>query len=89
MRLSRLFDDPAARAAVEAAEQDAIERLSRLTPREREVLLMITDGYLNKQTAHELGVSLRTIENHRLRLMEKIDVRTFAQLVRLTIIAGQ
>ncbi len=88
MRLSLLFDDPAARATVAAAEEDATERLGRLTPREREVLLMITDGYLNKQTAHELGVSHRTIENHRLRLMEKTGVRTFAQLVRLTIIAG-
>jgi FixJ family two-component response regulator len=88
MKLSRLFDDPAAKAAIEAAEKDAIERMSRLTARERQVLLMITDGLLNKQTAHELGVSKRTIENHRLRMMEKIGVKTFAQLVRLTIIAG-
>lgn len=89
MKLSRLFDDPTVKAAVAAAEDDAIERMGRLTPRERQVLLMMTDGYLNKQTAHELGVSPRTIENHRHRLMEKIGVRTFAQLVRLTIIAGQ
>ncbi len=88
MKLSRLFDDPAARSAVSAAEDDAAERMSRLTARERQVLLMITDGLLNKQTAHELGVSQRTIENHRLRMMEKTGVRTFAQLVRLTIIAG-
>lgn len=88
MRLSRLFDDAATKAAVDAAETDAVERLSRLTPRELQVLLMMTDGLLNKQAAHELGVSPRTVENHRQRLMEKIGVRTFAQLVRLTIIAG-
>jgi FixJ family two-component response regulator len=88
MRLSLLFDDPAAKAAVTAAENDAIERMSRLTPRERQVLLMITDGLLNKQTAHELGVSARTVENHRLRLMEKTGVKTMAQLVRLSLLAG-
>jgi FixJ family two-component response regulator len=87
MKLSRLFDDPAARSAVSAAEDDAAERMSRLTARERQVLAMITDGMLNKQAAHELGVSRRTIENHRLKLMEKTGVKTFSQLIRLTMIA--
>jgi two-component system response regulator FixJ len=89
MRLDWLFvDDPIALSAVEAAIADANERLNRLTPREREVLLLVTNGHLNKQVAHELGVSPRTIENHRLRLMEKVGARTLAQLVRITILAG-
>lgn len=88
MQLSRLFDDPVAKAAVVAAETDAVSRIGRLTPREREILLLITDGLLNKQMAHELGISQRTIENHRLRVMDKVGVKTMAQLVRITIIAG-
>ena len=89
MRLDWLFvDDPIALSAVEAAIADASERLNRLTPREREVLLLVTNGHLNKQVAHELGVSPRTIENHRQRLMEKVGARTLAQLVRITILAG-
>ena len=88
MRLSTLFDDPTVKAVVESAEREAVERFNRLTPREREVLHLITNGNLNKQVAHELGVSPRTVENHRLRLMEKIGCKTVSQLVRLTIIAG-
>jgi two-component system response regulator FixJ len=89
MRLHRLIDDPLAKKIVADAESNAAERLARLTPREREVLIMITDGYLNKQTAHELGITQRTVENHRLRLIEKTGVKTFAQLVRLVILAGE
>jgi two-component system response regulator FixJ len=89
MRLSNLFDDPTAKLAVANAEDDAIERYGRLTARERQVLLLITDGRLNKETAHELGISPQTVENHRQRLIEKVGVRTMAQLVRLTILAGE
>jgi|DEB0MinimDraft_3_1074331.scaffolds.fasta_scaffold25212_1 two-component system response regulator FixJ len=88
MRVSHLFDHPGAKAIIAEAEADAAERFGRLTAREREVLALITDGRLNKETAHELGISPRTVENHRLRLMEKVGVKTFAQLVRLTILAG-
>jgi len=88
MKLSDLIDDPIAKAAIANAEADAAERCGRLTPREREVLALITDGRLNKETAHELKISPRTVENHRLRLMEKVGVKTMAQLVRLTILAS-
>jgi FixJ family two-component response regulator len=89
MKLAILFDDPAAKLAVANAEADAAERYGRLTVREREVLALITDGRLNKETAHELGISPRTVENHRQRLMEKVGVKTMAQLVRLAILAGE
>jgi FixJ family two-component response regulator len=59
------------------------ERLSTLTPREREVLGLVVAGRLNKQIAAELGTVEKTIKVHRSRVMEKMCVRSVADLVRL------
>jgi two-component system, LuxR family, response regulator FixJ len=59
------------------------ERLDSLTPREREVLTLMTQGKPNKVMAHELGVSQRTVEIHRARVMEKSGASSLAQLVRM------
>ena len=59
------------------------ERLSSLTPREREVLSRVVAGRLNKQIAAELGIAEKTIMVHRGRVMGKMGVRTLADLVRL------
>lgn len=87
MRLSSLFDDPIVKKTVAAAEVDAIERYNQLTQRQKQILAMITDGLLNKQTASELGISQRTVEVHRLELMRRVGVKTMSQLVRLRILA--
>jgi FixJ family two-component response regulator len=63
-------------------------RLDRLTPRERQVLKLVTDGKPNKVMAAELGVSQRTVEIHRAHVMRKMGASSLAQLVRMTIIAG-
>ena len=55
-------------------------RLSRLTPREREVLAMLVRGRLHKQIAHELGTAERTVKLHRHNLMQKFEVRSLAEL---------
>jgi FixJ family two-component response regulator len=59
------------------------QRLSSLTPREREVLTGVVAGRLNKQIAAELGIVEKTIKVHRGRMMAKMGVRTVADLVRL------
>ncbi|MCE9604910.1 MAG: response regulator [Planctomycetia bacterium] len=66
----------------EVAEID--RRLATLTPREREVLEHVISGQLNKQTAAELGTAEKTIKVHRARVMEKLNVQSVAELVRLT-----
>ena len=58
-------------------------RIAKLTPRERQVFDLIVRGTINKQAARELGTSERTIKAHRLRVMEKMQVRSLAELVSL------
>jgi RNA polymerase sigma factor (sigma-70 family) len=61
------------------------ERLSNLTPREREVMAMVTEGKSNKEIANALGVSAKTIEAHRARVMEKMQAGSLAELVRMVL----
>jgi RNA polymerase sigma factor (sigma-70 family) len=57
--------------------------LGSLTPRERQVFDLIVRGKINKQIAHELGTTERTIKAHRHQVMEKMRVRSFAELVSI------
>ncbi len=63
------------------AARDA--RLDGLTPRETEIAQRIVNGQANKVIAMELGISLRTVELHRARIMEKMQVRSVAELVQV------
>ncbi len=59
------------------------ERFALLSPRERQVMLLVTAGKLNKQVAGELGISEVTVKIHRSAAMRKMDARTLADLVRM------
>lgn len=63
-------------------EADTSRRLQHLTQREREVLELIIVGKLNKQIADVLGISIKTVEVHRARVMEKMGVNSLAELVQ-------
>ena len=66
------------------AEQVELQRrLSRLTPREREVLALVVSGLLNKQAAAELGISEVTLQIHRGSIMKKMEADSLADLVRM------
>lgn len=79
-----LAADASNRAALNEGQQIA-ERFETLTPREREVLALVTQGKANKVMAGDLGVSQRTVEIHRARVMEKMGANSLAQLVRMMI----
>jgi two-component system, LuxR family, response regulator FixJ len=61
------------------------ERLEALTPREREVMALMVRGLANKVIAADLGISQRTVEIHRSRVMDKSGAASLAQLVRMTL----
>jgi FixJ family two-component response regulator len=65
---------------------EVMQRFDTLTPRESEVMHKVVEGCANKVIAFDLGVSQRTVELHRARVMHKMGVRSLAELVR---IAGQ
>lgn len=73
-----------ARAAIQARSREIGERMSLLTPREREVLEGVFEGKLTKTIAHELGISQRTAETYRHLIMQKLQAGSIAELVRLT-----
>ncbi len=86
------------RAVLEALRQDVhvgaveggrrpveVRGFAQLTPREREVLQLITNGQSNKEAGRELGISPRTIEVHRARVMEKLGARNTADLMRIVL----
>src|SRR5262245_10775493 len=68
----------------DAELSDIRARLTTLTPREREVLEYVIAGKLNKQIAGELGTVEQTVKIHRAHVMQKMKVRSVAELVRLT-----
>ena len=75
---------------VRAANSERAEifaRVAKLTPREREVCDRVIAGMSNKVIAQDLGLSTKTVEVHRARLMEKLQASTLADLVRLTLLA--
>lgn len=99
--LEKPFDDHALLAAVErglgmqasagandAARSDVRARLAQLTARERDVFDAVSAGESNKSAAQVLGISPRTVEIYRANVMEKMQARTLADLVRMSLLAG-
>ena len=82
-RIQRALEKDRANRAVLDERAAIRQRLESLTPREREVLDMVASGKPNKIMASDLGVSQRTIEIHRARVMEKMAATSLAQLVRM------
>jgi two-component system, LuxR family, response regulator FixJ len=68
-----------------AVAADITRRRLALTPREAEILALLAEGHPNKVVAGRLGISTRTIEHHRAHIMEKMQARSFSQLIRMVL----
>jgi DNA-binding NarL/FixJ family response regulator len=73
---------------LEEAGSDGSENSVKLTTRERQVLSMIAEGQSNKEMANHLGVGVRTIETHRERVMNKLNIHSVAGLTKYAITNG-
>ncbi len=71
--------------SAELPDAEMVDRWRTLTPREREVFWAVAGGNSNKTVAFELGLSVRTVEAHRARVMRKLRVRNLADLVLLAV----
>jgi FixJ family two-component response regulator len=80
----RISLDIAAEKCVERIENNSLqEYFKRLTPREHEIMTYVVTGMLNKQIAFELNISEETVKIHRGRVMQKLEIVSVAELVRL------
>ncbi|WP_181464256.1 MULTISPECIES: response regulator transcription factor [Oligella] len=80
------FLDQAYEQMQEAISQQAVDSLlARLTSREEQVLERIVAGRLNKQIADDLSISIKTVEAHRANIMEKLEVSTVADLMKIVL----
>jgi FixJ family two-component response regulator len=80
-RINKALAQDREQRALRAEQQEIRKRLAQLTPRETEVMQRIVRGQANKVIAMDLGVSQRTVELHRARVMHKLKMRSLAELV--------
>jgi two-component system response regulator FixJ len=80
-RIHKALDQDKGRRAKRSEEQSIRARIALLTPREAEVMERVVRGQANKVIAMDLGVSQRTVELHRARVMRKLKMRSLAELV--------
>ncbi len=85
--VNNVLESGAPGAGKGAAVEETAARIALLSRRERQVLDRLILGHRNKMIAYELGISPRTVEIHRARVMAKMQAKSLSQLVRMTFIA--
>ena len=83
--VARMFEQANHRLTQAKAQREHEAMLRRLTAREQQVLERIVAGRLNKQIADDLGISIKTVEAHRANIMEKLQVTTVADLMKVAL----
>ena len=83
--VGRMFEQANERLSQAQAQREHDAMLARLTAREQQVLERIVAGRLNKQIADDLGISIKTVEAHRANIMEKLQVTTVADLMKVAL----
>lgn len=84
-RIEKALEENRNRREESANRHELSDRISSLTPRERQVMAMVTEGLANKVIASDLGVSERTVEIHRAKVMRKMQASSLPDLVRMTV----
>ena len=88
-RMMVKISQPASRAnASHFQRPSGLALLRALTPREREVMQLVVTGQHNRDIGPELGISVRTVEVHKARLMDKLGVDNVADLVRISMLGS-
>lgn len=85
-QVSHLLEREAERYEERAFRKEMKARITTLTPREKEVFDLVTEGLQNKQIATELEISPKTVELHRANVMQKLGCRTAGQLIRVGVL---
>jgi DNA-binding NarL/FixJ family response regulator len=85
---SFLYPSAAAALIEKYREQAEVEPYDHLTSREREVLTLIAEGQTSRQIAEKLFVSIKTVQGHRTKIMEKLDIHNRAELVKYAVRKG-
>jgi|JYMV01.1.fsa_nt_gi RNA polymerase sigma factor (sigma-70 family) len=86
--IQHALDQDAEQKADMSLKTDIKSHMAQLTPREHDVLEMVVEGTPNKEIAAALGVSTRTVEVHRAKVMEKMQANSLADLVRMSMVIG-
>jgi FixJ family two-component response regulator len=84
-RIQRVLTLDCQQSAQRQRDASLLQRAAHLSAREVEVMQRVVEGKLNKQIADELNISMKTVEAHRARAMEKIGARTLAELVKISL----
>ena len=87
--IDRVFQPFSLQQQQEDVDQDAKELLDSLTPRQLDLLRELGQGNPNKVVVHKLGISTRIVEMHRAQLMDRLQARSFADVVRLAMWAQE
>ena len=83
--IERALEEDARRAGACSAQSGIAQRLSKLSPREREVLDLVIAGKMNKTIADAMNISIKTVEAHRAKVMDKMGAKSLAELVQLVV----
>jgi two-component system response regulator NreC len=85
---SFLYPSAAAALIDDYRQQAEVEPYDRLTAREREILTLIADGHSSRKIAEMLYISLKTVQGHRTKIMDKLDIRNRVELIKYAIRKG-
>jgi two-component system nitrate/nitrite response regulator NarL len=82
---STALDAASAPAAVSASAKVRYQQIEKLTPREQELLRALANGWSNKQIASAHGLSVRTVETHRMSIKRKLEIEGQAELIKFAV----